>query len=70
MDCFFIGIYEKLLTANLQRAVDFVKFAETKNAALLALSSAWVVAALNLDSWIFIRKQNYFNKSHVTSSCL
>lgn len=40
--------YEKVLTANLQRAIDFVKFAEAKNAALLALSSAWVVATLNL----------------------
>lgn len=42
--------YEKILTASLQRAVDFLKFAETKNAALLALSSAWVLAAINLES--------------------
>jgi hypothetical protein len=42
--------YEKILSANLQRAIDFVKFAETKNAALLALSSAWVLAAINLES--------------------
>jgi Family of unknown function (DUF5706) len=41
--------YEKILTANLQRAVDYLKFAETKNAALLAISSAWVVAGLNLE---------------------
>jgi hypothetical protein len=42
-------MYEKILTANLQRTIDFLKFAETKNAALLALASAWVVAALNLE---------------------
>ena len=39
--------YEKILTANLQRAIDFLKFAEAKNAALLALISAWVVASIN-----------------------
>ena len=42
-------VYEKILIANLQRAIDFVKFAEAKNAALLALSSAWVVAMINLE---------------------
>ncbi len=41
-------IYEQILASNLQRAVDFLKFAEAKNAALLALSSAWVVASINL----------------------
>lgn len=41
--------YEKVLIANLQRTIDFLKFAETKNAALLALSSAWVVATINLE---------------------
>jgi hypothetical protein len=41
--------YETILTANLQRAIDFVKFAEAKNAALLALSSAWVLATVNLE---------------------
>jgi len=40
--------YEKILTANLQRAIDFLKFAEAKNAALLALSSAWVMACINV----------------------
>jgi hypothetical protein len=40
--------YDKILTANLQRALDFVKFAEAKNAALLALASGWVLAILNL----------------------
>lgn len=33
---------------NLQRAIDFLKFAEAKNAALLAIASAWVVAIINL----------------------
>jgi hypothetical protein len=42
--------YEKILTANLQRAIDFLRFAEAKNAAMLALASAWVVAGLNLES--------------------
>jgi hypothetical protein len=41
-------LYEKLLTANLQRALDFLRFAEAKNAALLGLASAWVVAIINL----------------------
>ncbi len=41
--------YERILTANLERAIDFVKFGEAKNAALLALSSAWVVATINLE---------------------
>jgi hypothetical protein len=42
-------VYEKILTANLQRAIDFLRFAEAKNAALLALASAWVLAAINLE---------------------
>ena len=32
-----------ILTAALSRAIDFVKFAETKNAALLAFGSAWTL---------------------------
>jgi TM2 domain-containing membrane protein YozV len=39
---------EKLLAAQLTRTLDFVKFAETKNGALLALSSAWILALVNL----------------------
>ena len=35
--------YEKILTTNLQRALDFLRFAEAKNAALLAAS----ILALN-----------------------
>lgn len=38
---------EKVLTANLARAVDWLKFAETKNAALLTFSSAWIIGLLN-----------------------
>jgi hypothetical protein len=41
--------YEKILVSNLQRALDFLKFAEAKNAALLAIASAWVVAIINLE---------------------
>lgn len=41
-------IYERILVANLTRAVDFVKFAETKNAALLTFCSAWSVAIVTL----------------------
>src|ERR1700739_3014702 len=38
----------ELLTANLSRVIDFLKFAEAKNAALLTFSSAWIVASINL----------------------
>ncbi|WP_321900033.1 Pycsar system effector family protein [Paraburkholderia heleia] len=41
-------IFEKLMTANLARVVDFVKFAEAKNAALLTFCSAWILASMNL----------------------
>lgn len=40
--------YEKVLSASLARVTDWLKFSETKNAALLALSSAWTVAATNV----------------------
>jgi Family of unknown function (DUF5706) len=39
---------EKLLLGSLQRTIDFLKYAEAKNGALLTLSSAWVLAILNL----------------------
>ena len=42
-------VYEKILVADLQRVIDFLKFAETKNAALLALSSAWTLATIGLE---------------------
>jgi tellurite resistance protein TehA-like permease len=40
--------YENLLVQNLQRIVDFLKFAEAKNAALLTISSAWLLASIGL----------------------
>lgn len=40
--------YEKVLAANLARVLDLLKFAEAKNAALLAFSSAWIVGLVNL----------------------
>ncbi|UGX92936.1 DUF5706 domain-containing protein [Bradyrhizobium barranii subsp. barranii] len=39
---------EDALTSTLARAIDFIKFAETKNAALLTFASAWLVALSNL----------------------
>jgi hypothetical protein len=41
--------YEKIVTADLQRAIDFLRFAEAKNAALVALASSWFIAGLNLE---------------------
>ena len=40
--------YEKILSSTLARVIDFVKFAEAKNAALLTFSSAWILASFNL----------------------
>jgi hypothetical protein len=37
-----------VLSATLSRVIDFLKFAEAKNAALLTFSSAWIVASANL----------------------
>lgn len=42
--------YEKLLVANLQRTLDFLKFAEAKNAAMLALASGWFFAIINVET--------------------
>lgn len=39
---------EPVLIANLSRAIDFVKFGEAKNAALLTFASAWILASVNL----------------------
>ncbi len=36
---------EPVLLANLARAIDFVKFGEAKNAALLTFASAWILAS-------------------------
>lgn len=40
--------YDKLLTALLGRVMDMLRFAEAKNAALLAFASAWIVGIVNL----------------------
>lgn len=40
--------YDKLLTALLGRVLDMLRFAEAKNAALLAFASAWIVGIVNL----------------------
>lgn len=39
---------EKMLVSSLQRTIDFLKYAEAKNGALLTFSSAWVLAILNI----------------------
>lgn len=41
--------YEKILVADLQRAIDYLRFAEAKNAALVVLGSGWFIACLNLE---------------------
>lgn len=40
--------FERMLSANLARIVDLIKFAETKNAALLTFSAFWILALINL----------------------
>jgi hypothetical protein len=40
--------FEKILSTQLGGTIDFVKFAETKNAALLTFSSAWIIGTINL----------------------
>jgi hypothetical protein len=40
--------YERLLSANLGRAIDWVKYGDAKNAALLAFVSAWIAGIGNL----------------------
>lgn len=37
-----------VLSATLARVIDFLKFSETKNAALLTFASAWTFASINL----------------------
>lgn len=39
---------EPMMTANLSRTIDFVKFGEAKNAALLTFASAWILASANV----------------------
>ena len=40
--------YERVLSANLNRVVDWVKYRDAKNAALLAFASAWLAGIGNL----------------------
>lgn len=42
--------FEKILVSNLQRAIDFLKFAEAKNGALLTFTSAWTLATIGIVS--------------------
>ena len=42
--------FEKLLSSNLNRVVDLLKFAEAKNGALLTFSSAWILGMIALYS--------------------
>ncbi|MCP4565563.1 MAG: hypothetical protein GY873_32360 [Bosea sp.] len=39
--------YERCLSTTLGRVIEFLKFAETKNAALLTFSSAWLLAGIS-----------------------
>lgn len=39
--------FERALTSTLARVIDFLKFAEAKNAALLTFSSAWIIGSVN-----------------------
>ncbi|MBC2804801.1 Pycsar system effector family protein [Rhizobium ruizarguesonis] len=40
--------FERVLVTSLARVVDFLKFAEAKNAALLTFASAWIIGSINL----------------------
>jgi hypothetical protein len=40
--------FDKILTGNLQRVLDFLKYAEAKNGALLTIASAWALAVVAL----------------------
>ncbi|MDR9820597.1 adenylate/guanylate cyclase domain-containing protein [Rhizobium hidalgonense] len=41
--------FERVLVTSLARVLDFLKFAEAKNAALLTFASAWIIGSINLD---------------------
>lgn len=43
-----IKTLEPLMLASLARTIDFVKFGEAKNAALLTFTSAWILASANV----------------------
>ena len=40
--------YDRVLVASLSRTLDLMKFAETKNAALLTFCSAWMFGSVNI----------------------
>lgn len=40
--------YERMLTANLSRVIDWIKYGDAKNAALLAFASVWLAGIGNL----------------------
>src|SRR4051812_42332530 len=40
--------FAQVLSASLARVIDFLKFAETKNAALLTFASAWMFASITV----------------------
>ena len=40
--------FEKILISDLQRVVEFLKYAEAKNGALLTFASAWVLAIVSI----------------------
>lgn len=40
--------FERLLYSTLTRALDFLKYAEAKNAALLTFASAWILGSISL----------------------
>ncbi|WP_028465658.1 Pycsar system effector family protein [Nisaea denitrificans] len=57
-------LFEKIAVDNLSRAIDFLKFAEAKNGAVVTLSSAWAFACISLQasnleltSWLKIALQ-------------
>lgn len=41
-------VLEPMMTSCLSRTIDFVKFGEAKNAALLTFTSAWILASANV----------------------
>ena len=40
--------FERVLASSLTRILDFLKFADAKNAALLTFASAWILGSINL----------------------
>lgn len=43
-----VNVLEPMMLASLARAIDFVKFGEAKNAALLTFTSAWILGSANV----------------------